>query len=170
MPKLLELPNGVYKKEDGRWYKPCFQCGIEQSYLRKNYAVLSYLENKLCKQCSNNIPESNAHKGWVKDVLRLSFVRKFEASARVRGIEWDVNYEYLADLLIAQDFKCTLSGWNIDATKITNNTASLDRINSNQGYVVGNVQWVHKMVNMCKQNYSQEDFIKMCKAITNNIL
>lgn len=166
----LELPVEITKGNDGRWYKSCPNCGVKQSYLRKNYAILSFAENKFCKTCSNRIPENNAHKGWIKDVLRFSFVKKYQINANLRNITWDITYDYLADLLIAQDFKCTLSGWNIDATKVTNNTASLDRIDSNQGYVVGNVQWVHKMVNMCKQNYSQEDFIKMCKAITNNIL
>lgn len=47
-----------------------------------------------------------------------------------------------------QEMKCALTGWDIDAMTVSNNTASLDRINSLEGYVVGNVQWVHKMVNM----------------------
>lgn len=83
-------------------------------------------------------------------------------------IEWNVDFDYLADLLIKQDFKCTLTGWNIDAMDVGNNTASLDRIDSSIGYVVGNVQWVHKMVNMCKQQYSQSDFIEMCNAVSIN--
>lgn len=41
----------------------------------------------------------------------------------------------------------------------------LDRIDSSKGYIEGNVQWVHKDVNMMKQNYSQKYFIEMCKKI-----
>lgn len=167
---ILGVENIVKKGSDGRWYKPCFVCGTEQSYLRKTYATESFLKKKSCKSCANKIPESNGHKGWVKDVLRFSFIGKYKINAAIRNIEWNISNDYLADLLIEQDFKCKLSGWSIDATKISNNTASLDRIDSSKGYEKGNVQWVHKMVNMCKQNYSQEDFIKMCKAITNNIL
>ena len=44
---------------------------------------------------------------------------------------------------------------------------SLDRIDSNNGYVEGNVQWVHKDVNMMKKDYNQEYFINICKLITN---
>jgi hypothetical protein len=156
----------VIKKEDGRWYKPCPKCGKEQSYLRKTYAISSFEQKKLCKSCSNKLPENNSHKGWVRGILRKSFVRKYMINASLRNIEWNVSYDYLADLLLEQDMKCKLTGWNLDALNVNKNTASLDRINSKFGYVEGNVQWVHKMVNMCKQNYSQEDFIKMCNAIT----
>ena len=160
----------VVKKEDGRWYKPCSKCGKEQSYLRKTYAISSFNEKKLCKSCSNKLPENNSHKGWIKGVLRNSFVRKYMINASLRNIEWCVTYEYLADLLIEQNMKCKLTGWTLDALSVNKNTASLDRINSKLGYVEGNVQWVHKMVNMCKQQYPKEEFLKMCEAITKHKL
>jgi len=165
----LELPKELYKGKDGRWYKPCPSCGAEQSYLRRNYAVMSHKEGKECKSCSNKKPENNAHKGWIKGVLRSSFVYKYEAQADIRGLDWDVTFEYLADVLIEQDFKCSLTGWDIDAMEVNKNTASLDRIDSSKGYVEGNVQWVHKMVNMCKQQYSQEEFIDMCIAVADRV-
>ena len=166
MPIPLTLPKEVYKNSEGRWCKPCFECGREQSYLRRNYAILSYNNKKTCKMCANSKPENNSHKGWVKGVIRMSFVRKYKVNAELRGIEWDVDFDFLADLLINQDFKCALSGWSIDAMNVQNNTASLDRIDSKVGYIDGNVQWVHKMINMCKQQYSQEDFIDMCTAVS----
>lgn len=163
----LDLPKEVYKGEDGRWHKPCPSCGKDQSYLRRNYAITSYMEKKECKICSNNKPENNAHKGWVNGVLRLSFAKKYELNAILRDLDWEVTFEYLADLLINQDFKCALTGWDIDAMEVNKNNASLDRIDSSKGYVEGNVQWVHKMVNMSKQQYSQKDFIFMCEAVAN---
>ena len=169
MACALELPKEVYKGEDGRWYKPCPSCGDEQSYLRRNYAIMSYNEGKECKKCSNSKPEQNCHKGWIKGVLRLSFARKYKAHAALRNIDWDIEFEYLADLLIEQDFKCALTGWDIDAMEINKNTASLDRIDSSKGYIEGNVQWVHKMVNMSKQQYTQEEFIEMCKAVSSKV-
>ena len=44
-------------------------------------------------------------------------------------------------------------------------TASLDRIDSHKGYVVGNTQWVHTMVNMCKNKYAHAKFVEMCQAV-----
>lgn len=165
----LDLPEQVYLGEDGRWYKPCSSCGEEQSYLRRNYAILSFMEGKLCKKCSNSTPENCSHKGWIKDVLRYSFANKFKSSAKLRNIEWTLGFDYLADLLVDQGFKCALTGWDIKAKDVSNNTASLDRIDSSLGYAEGNVQWVHKMVNMCKQGYSQEEFLSMCRAVNENI-
>jgi hypothetical protein len=169
MACALELPEEVYKGNDGRWYRPCPSCGEEQSYLRRNYAIMSYNEGKECKACSNRKPDNNAHKGWVKDVLRTSFCYKYQAQADIRGLDWKITFEYLADLLIEQDFKCSLTGWDIDAMESNNNTASLDRIDSSKGYIEGNVQWVHKMVNMSKQQYTQEEFINMCTAVANKV-
>lgn len=50
-----------------------------------------------------------------------------------------------------------------------NCTASFDRIDSSEGYTQGNVQWVHTMVNMCKNKYPQVDFIQMCKAVADKV-
>ena len=158
----------VIKKEDGRYYKTCPSCGAEQSYLRKNYAEESFRLNKICKKCSNSRPQGNYHKGYYKDILRKSFAHKYKASAELRNIDWNVSFEYLADLLIEQDFKCALTGWDIHAMDV-NSPASLDRIDSSLGYIEGNLQWVTSKVNMMKQHYSQQDFIDVCYAVANNI-
>jgi ribosomal protein S14 len=158
----------VTKGEDGRYYKNCPQCGAVQSYLRKNYAELSLKSGKLCKACSNKDPKNNKHLGHYKGVLRASFVHKYKTGAETRGIEWSVEFEDLADLLIEQDFKCALSGTPIQAMEISNN-ASLDRIDSSKGYVKGNVQWVLSEINMMKQQYSQERFIELCCAVANKV-
>jgi hypothetical protein len=42
---------------------------------------------------------------------------------------------------------------------------SVDRIDSLRGYVEGNVQWVHKKINIMKNVYSQEEFIILCKQV-----
>ena len=154
----------VIKGENGRFYKHCPSCGSLQSYLRKNYAEESLRLGKVCKKCANKNPDNNTHKGWYKGVLRKSFVHKYKIGAETRNIEWTVSFDYLADLLIDQDFKCALSDIELDAMNINNN-ASLDRIDSSKGYVEGNVQWVYSKINMMKQQYSQEEFIELCKAV-----
>jgi hypothetical protein len=156
----------VIKKEDGRFYKECPSCGEEQSYLRKNYAEESFKLEKLCKKCSNKIPENNSHKGYYKNVLRKSFAHKYKTNALIRRIDWNVSFDYLAELLIEQDFKCALTDFDIHAMEV-NSPASLDRIDSSIGYVEGNLQWVTSKVNMMKQQYSQEDFIQVCIAVSN---
>jgi hypothetical protein len=46
-----------------------------------------------------------------------------------------------------------------------NQTASLDRIDSTKGYLVGNVQWVHKDINNIKQDYTVDELMKYCELI-----
>jgi len=160
----------VREGQDGRYYKDCPQCGETQSYLRKTYAEHSEALGKRCKKCSSRDPDNSQHKGYYKGVLRASFVHKYRAGAEDRGIEWDVTFDYLADLLIEQRFKCALTGADIEAmaspNEGVNNTASLDRIDNSTGYVPGNVQWVTTMVNMCKHKYTQEEFIQMCLDVS----
>ena len=51
--------------------------------------------------------------------------------------------------------------------RMSDTTASLDRIDNSKGYLKGNVQWVHKDVNMAKGTMKNDSFIAMCKTIAN---
>lgn len=88
--------------------------------------------------------------------------------------EVNVSLEYLWDLFLEQDRKCIYSGIILTFPKlstsqsISKSTASLDRIDSDKGYIEGNVQWVHKHINIMKNAYSQEHFINMCKLVAEN--
>lgn len=53
-------------------------------------------------------------------------------------------------------------GYRTDSNKTT---ASLDRIDSSKGYIIDNIQWVHKEVNAMKQNLNQNYFIELCRKV-----
>jgi len=63
---------------------------------------------------------------------------------------------------------CALTNWEI-SIHYSEANASLDRINSNLGYTIDNIQWVHTMVNMSKNKYKEEDFIKMCCSVADKV-
>ena len=42
---------------------------------------------------------------------------------------------------------------------------SVDRIDSTQGYIVGNVQLVCRVANVAKSNLTHSDFVQLCKAV-----
>lgn len=78
----------------------------------------------------------------------------------------NIDEKYVYDLFLAQNKKCALSGWEIDFNKKSNkNTASIDRIDSTQGYIKGNIQLTHKLVNRCKLNCPEDLFYDICKSI-----
>jgi hypothetical protein len=95
-----------------------------------------------------------------------------KASAKKRKLDWDLDGPFLLKLMEKQNYKCAISNVSIKfADKVEKQyeqTASLDRINSNYGYIENNVQWVHKNVNTMKWNLDQGVFIKWCKIIANN--
>lgn len=87
---------------------------------------------------------------------------------------FSITIDYTWDLFIKQNKKCAISGLSIEfaATnelhKLGKTTASLDRINSSEDYIEGNVQWVHKDVNKLKSDFNQKYFISLCKIISNH--
>lgn len=90
-----------------------------------------------------------------------------KANAKKRGIDFDLDIQQGWDLYLLQQGRCALTGWALllQAPVITDITASLDRIDSKAGYVDGNVQWVHKDVNLSKNIHPQEYFIQLCTAV-----
>jgi GDP-L-fucose synthase len=86
--------------------------------------------------------------------------------------EFSITLEYVSQLFDKQNHKCALSGLPLSFAKTTRDsraggtTASLDRIDSKYGYIPNNVQWVHKRINTIKWDISTDDFIKLCKQVT----
>lgn len=83
-----------------------------------------------------------------------------------RVLSFEVDEHYLWSLFLKQNKKCNLSG--LDLTfhpKRTLQTASLDRIDSSKGYIEGNVQWIHKKINIMKMDLDQDEFIRFCSLI-----
>lgn len=156
----------VTKLDNGRYAKDCPSCGEQQTYLRKNYAEASLREGKECKKCSNRKTE-NCGRGFYRGI-RLSWFKKFETSAKLRGLDWTITVDDIADLYEEQEGLCALTGWSIVFPEVGHHqltTVSIDRIDSSFGYLKENIQLVDKRVNMMKQSYSQEEFILVCKAV-----
>lgn len=99
------------------------------------------------------------------------YITKLISSAKRRGIYYNLDTKYLWDLYVEQNKKCALSEISIEFeqeySRFKLQTASLDRIDSSQGYTKDNVQWVHKRINFMKQNNTDEYFIELCKAVAN---
>jgi len=100
--------------------------------------------------------------------MSTTFFGKIKRNAKVRGLDFKLNGQYLWHLFEQQGGKCALSGLPIDfSIKTTDkNTASLDRIDSNKGYIVDNVWWVHKDINLMKFDLELDRFVLLCKMVT----
>lgn len=99
---------------------------------------------------------------WTKRVVRN--LRSRGERRKILGVT--VTIQYAWELFLKQGRKCALSNVDLVISKKTHeNTASIDRIDSNIGYHPNNIQWVHKDVNRMKSVYSEEYFIELCKKI-----
>lgn len=110
-------------------------------------------------------------RGVVYKGIFLTVFNKIKAQAIEREIEFDITMEHIGDLFEEQGGRCILSGIELTLkkhTKDTTQTASLDRKDSSKGYVVGNLQWVHKDLNRLKGTFSQEEFILLCKQVADH--
>lgn len=86
-----------------------------------------------------------------------------------RGILFEIDIKEAWELFEKQRHCCALTGLPIKFGRryVDGNTASLDRIDSNKGYVPGNVHWVHKDVNKMKMDFSMERFVEICSMVVN---
>lgn len=92
-----------------------------------------------------------------------------ENGANRRNIPFNITLDQLWELFVKQDGKCALSGLNIrfhlPGEKCTEQTASVDRINSDLGYTIDNIRWVHKTINLMKMDLQNQEFIYLCKKV-----
>ena len=102
--------------------------------------------------------------------LSYSMWNRIITGALSRGLSFDITIEDAWKQYIKQDKKCALSGLEINLVKnLTKdrklNTASLDRIDSSKGYTKDNIQWLHKDINILKNNYTEKEFLFYCRKI-----
>lgn len=104
-------------------------------------------------------------------LIRNAYFKEIKRKALQRNKTFDISKEYVWELYQKQDGRCALSNTPITFGRLQykyETTASLDRIDSSKGYIEGNVQWVHKLVNLMKNSISESNFIDICTSIVDN--
>jgi len=139
--------------------------------------LLTHLRQGNTKSCGCDIPIGKNHNQW-NGVGEMSgafwynhVVRSANGGKGRRKIELTITKEEAWQLFLDQNKKCKLSNVEIkfpSKSKDRSWTASLDRIDSSKGYVIDNVQWLHKDINMLKRTYSQSRFIELCQFVAEN--
>lgn len=107
---------------------------------------------------------------FIGEIARhyITHLRNCLKDSRCRKeVPFNLTYEQLNELFIKQNRKCALTGLDIwfDSYASFNTTASLDRLDSTKPYEVGNVQWVHKLVNQIKMDLTNEEFLDLCQIV-----
>lgn len=111
-----------------------------------------------------------------KKLTRLKFHQEISRSywnnlinkCIIHNYEITITIEDVWSKYLQQNRKCALTGLDISwgtFRKRTDQTVSVDRIDSNVGYRIDNIQLVHKIVNIMKGFLSNEEFICFCNAV-----
>jgi len=118
-----------------------------------------------CTECSYKSRRSELE-------LKQYIWNGYKRSAKSRGIDFSVERELAFDLFLKQERRCALSGVSIKFAECAaehvagGTTASLDRIDSSLGYVAGNIQWLHKTINLMKNTMTVKEFRKWCRLVS----
>ena len=165
--KLIAL-NYVETINRTRRYLCQCDCGNQKVLMRK-LLVRGDTTSCGCEWIRSN----SKHHSWKGyEDMPLEFFTNIRRGAESRNLEFDIKIEDIYNLLISQNRKCALSGLDLKFSKTRKNrtlqtTCSLDRIDSSRGYVNGNIQWVHKRINIMKNKLLDKDFIYFCLMVSN---
>lgn len=144
--------------------KICSSCKLSKdiSEYSKNY------ENKdgylyICKKCARDSFKlrSDTLEGRLNNIFTTS-----KSSAKIRGLEHNIVKQDLFDLLLKQNGKCAMTNCDLSYIRFDKNLISLDRVNNDIGYVKNNIQFVTHQVNMCKKDLHINEFIALCKKVS----
>lgn len=167
--QTFTLPNGK-----GTVYIKCKCMGCQKVEQYVNVQFLKRYKYGGCRSCcrksTNDVGSSNSNWKGVGD-LPMSYVHNIRNAVMRRGLDWKLTPEYMWELFVQQNQRCSLSGQQLTfrpQSVVRTGTASLDRIDRTRGYEVGNVQWVHKVVNEMKWAKTDEEFIRWCKLVADH--
>ena len=150
-----------------RWMCRC-DCGVEKDVYGSH---LSYGKSNGCLKCSKLKGKNSPYWKGAGDISGdywNSIKRGANGSKGRSCIEMTITKEYAWELFKKQKNECALTGMSLTIDyKGGDHTASLDRIDSSKGYIHGNVQWIHKDVNLMKNKLDQDYFIELCRKIAN---
>jgi len=152
------------KRKNWNWLFKC-DCGSEK------IINISQVRQNKTKSCGclkrKNLKHGCGvkHNNWKgKTPIPKTYINSIIRRAKLKGYEYNISDEYLYNLYIKQSGKCKLSGIELSIS-LNNFTASLDRINSNIGYIENNLQWLHKDVNYIKYNLTIDELLLICEKI-----
>lgn len=140
----------------------------------RDFVTTFQIKDKIqsCRHCHKGVGKN--HYAWkgCGDLPR-DIYNTYRHGAEDRDLCFEVSIEHLWDLFEKQEGKCAMTGWpiafNKEYRKKNSRTASLDRIDSTQGYIEGNLQWVHRDINKLKKNMDNDRFIELCIAVSKQL-
>jgi len=149
----------ILKRVGSRKYRVRCECGTVATV--DGYTLLNGTSTQ-CLSCRRAADARNPlWKGYGS--IGMTWWNRTKRSAAQRELNFEITIDRAWQLLEEQGATCKLSG--LPLTFGMNTTASIDRIDSSQGYIEGNIQWVHKVINKMKSDLPQTTFLEFCALV-----
>jgi len=155
----------------------CKECFIEKSLenfnrINKN-RNLPYLSwSTECKNCEllrkNKERNKRAQTNGIEYNIN-AILKEIKKRAKQYNREIDIDISYLVELYDKQNGICPYTGCEMSFNINTFDRLSLDRIDSNKGYIKGNVRWCCWIGNNMKQNMTLEQMKEWISDIQKTI-
>ncbi len=143
----------------------------------QNLVEINYLLDGLqsiCKICQHQRMQSytSSFDGYINKLL-LSV--KHNTIKRAKDLDIQITIQDIIDLYNKQNGKCALTGIKMthigyttqnDQHTINKYNISIDRINSNKGYIVDNIQLVCAAINRLKSDMDNTEFALMANKVS----
>ena len=148
--ELIKDENGYRLSTKNK--KICKYCGEEDQN------KFFYLHKNICINCIGTY--SIAREESYVDLL----YRKSRSSIKNRKYDYTLTKEYIKEILESQGGKCAYSGLEFDISEKAS-SPTIDRIDSNKGYEIGNIAIVRCDINLMKSNMTLDKFFYLIDNI-----
>ena len=163
----------------------CENCGIEferkigeyHRNLKKNRRI--FCSRKCCGHgVTNNLPKEKNTIGLNSSNRKDDFSPFRWHFRNIKRRESKICAITLKDLKNQWEMQkgiCPYTGWKLKNMETTNyldqlpktpDRASLDRIDSTKGYILGNIQFISLMAQYAKAHWKEENLFKFCEAVS----
>lgn len=171
---------GVIASSRGNKVK--LECPICSKTFYRKQSIVNKTKNLTCSYtCSNEVRKitqkgsgnNNYKKRTTLEEILVHRLTGYRGRAAKKCWDFDLDLEFLKELLDRQNYKCYYSGIKMkirsDVNKTRNNTEynvmSLDRLDSEKGYTRDNVVWCCNALNMLKSNNTEEEFLDLVNSM-----
>lgn len=142
----------------------CLSCN---KYKEFNFSQLLHRKGKNSCGCRKHALGNKSPRWKGYEEISAVIFNQLKRNAKLRKLEFKITIREIWNLFLRQKRKCALSGVDLKfgLNRFDLTTASLDRIDSSKGYLLNNVQWVHRDINYMKQEFNNKQFVCLCKKI-----
>ena len=155
----------------------CHYCGqyktIDQFDINNEKRLRNGRDNR-CKKCKSDLSKLNklnySNEQKLHHIL-LSRLLGAKQRATKKNIEFDITLEDLVDIYNKQKGLCAITGLKMTHDVLNGRTytnMSLDRIDSQKGYIKDNIQLVCMVVNQMKSDLTYEELYFYCNKIVHS--